>query len=327
MTYRIGADLLRQVLVDAIRAPSSHNTQPWRFVIGANRITVYPDLNRRLPVVDPDDHALYISVGCALENLVISAAAHGLAADVEPFPEDDPEACARVDLSLSSQADDGGLARAIPERQSNRADYDGEPLSKDAMSRILDAARGAGVRGHAVTRGPALHEVAELAAEGARRQFSDPAFRRELAAWVRFNRRDLKRHGDGIFSGSLGMPPLPAWLGRLILAHLVSAKSQARQTRRQLLGSSAAVLMTADRDDRIHWLETGRAFERMALTATALGVRHAHMNMPCEVRELRSPLRDQFGPDTGVPLLLLRLGHAPLMPGSIRRPLETVVVS
>ncbi|MBD3386211.1 hypothetical protein GF407_14980 [candidate division KSB1 bacterium] len=56
----------------ATMAPSGHNTQPWKFSLHENTITIFPDYKRRLAVVDPDDHALFISLGCALENLIIT---------------------------------------------------------------------------------------------------------------------------------------------------------------------------------------------------------------------------------------------------------------
>ena len=64
---------LKEIVRFSTMAPSGHNTQPWLFLIDDNRITVYPDYSKRLPVVDPDDHALFISLGCALENLIIAA--------------------------------------------------------------------------------------------------------------------------------------------------------------------------------------------------------------------------------------------------------------
>lgn len=71
----------------AILAPSGHNTQPWKFVVDGNIIRMYPDFQRSLPVVDPDNHALYIGLGCALENLAISAKQDGLKSTVEYFPK------------------------------------------------------------------------------------------------------------------------------------------------------------------------------------------------------------------------------------------------
>jgi len=62
-----------ELIQTAIKAPSGHNTQPWKFRVEENAIIIYPYNERTLPVVDADNHALFISLGCALENLVIAA--------------------------------------------------------------------------------------------------------------------------------------------------------------------------------------------------------------------------------------------------------------
>ena len=69
------ADLVRY----ATLAPNGHNTQPWRFLARVGGISVVPDFSRRTPIVDPDDHHLWVSLGCAVENLLIAAAARGQA--------------------------------------------------------------------------------------------------------------------------------------------------------------------------------------------------------------------------------------------------------
>lgn len=71
---RSHVDLVRQ----AILAASSHNTQPWKFRLERDAIAILPDLSRRCPAVDPDDHHLYASLGCAAENLILAAQATGL---------------------------------------------------------------------------------------------------------------------------------------------------------------------------------------------------------------------------------------------------------
>lgn len=61
----------------ATLAANSHNTQPWRFVVRETGVSIAPDLTRRIPVVDPDDHHLFVSLGCAAENFTIAATANG----------------------------------------------------------------------------------------------------------------------------------------------------------------------------------------------------------------------------------------------------------
>ncbi|WP_448522145.1 hypothetical protein [Schleiferia thermophila] len=71
----------------AVRAPSSHNTQPWIFHVAESAINLYADRTRALPVNDPDDRELTISCGCALMNLRVAAAAEGLDARLEALPD------------------------------------------------------------------------------------------------------------------------------------------------------------------------------------------------------------------------------------------------
>ena len=77
-----GAALSVELVRYATLAPSSHNTQCWKFALDGQSISILPDLSRRCPVVDPDDHHLYVSLGCAAENLVQAAQALGLAGEV-----------------------------------------------------------------------------------------------------------------------------------------------------------------------------------------------------------------------------------------------------
>ena len=77
------AQTIRAIIEAATRAPSGHNSQPWQFAVAENHITISPDFSRRLPAVDPDDRELFISLGCAAENLSLAAAHFGYATDTD----------------------------------------------------------------------------------------------------------------------------------------------------------------------------------------------------------------------------------------------------
>jgi hypothetical protein len=68
---------MRDLIRYATLAPNGHNTQPWRFQVSDGQISIRPDLARRTPVVDPDDHHIFVSLGAAAENLVLACAARG----------------------------------------------------------------------------------------------------------------------------------------------------------------------------------------------------------------------------------------------------------
>lgn len=62
-----------QIASYASTAPSGHNTQPWKFHLTDGTIPVIPTLTVALPVVDGNHQELFISLGCAVENLCIAA--------------------------------------------------------------------------------------------------------------------------------------------------------------------------------------------------------------------------------------------------------------
>lgn len=318
---------IRMLVKCATRAPSGHNTQPWRFSVGDGTIRIHPDLSRRLPVVDPDDHALHISLGCALENLVIAAGQHGLAACVDYFPADEREGCLRVRLSKNGNCAVEALYRAIPVRQSNRRCYDGKRIPDGDASKLLEA----GLRGAVTLRAfrggePDIEPIIDFVKEGNRIQFSDTAFVDELVSWIRFSKAEARARQDGLTASALGFPSIPRWLGKLVMTRLVGPDGEARRQEQAIRSSSLLLLFIAGGNDRQHWVDVGRSFERVALTATSLGIAHAHVNMPCEVEPIRRKLAKHLGLTEGQqPLLLIRFGYAKALPPAPRRPVKQVI--
>ncbi|MFO8002876.1 Acg family FMN-binding oxidoreductase [Thioalkalivibrio sp.] len=320
--------IAKQLITLAVRAPSGHNTQPWQFSVEQDTVRIYPDLSRRLPVVDPDDHALFISLGCALENLVIAAAHQGLAAGVDYFPSDEPEECLRVRLSEDADEETDALFQAIPERQSNRGTYDGRAIDDSDLARLMDAHFRDSVKVRAFRVGhPDIEPIIGFVREGNIAQFNDPAFVAELVSWIRFTRREVSDRQDGLAAVALGFPAVPRWLGRWIMTTLVRPEGEAARQEKAIRSSSLLLLFIARGNDKQHWVDVGRSFERIALTATSLGIAHAHVNMPCEVAPIRRRLAVHLGLDDGEqPLLLIRLGHVrKRLPTSPRRPVERVM--
>ena len=83
------SEKIRFLLGYAILAPSTFNTQPWRFMIREQELMVFADMERWLRISDADQRELYISVGCALENLLIAARHFGFASTISYFPQGD----------------------------------------------------------------------------------------------------------------------------------------------------------------------------------------------------------------------------------------------
>jgi len=307
----------------ATLAASSHNTQPWLFRLEDRAVTILPDFSRRCPVVDPDDGHLFKSLGCAAENLVHAAEAQGYVARITPEPT---TTAIRIELEPSASARVTALAEAIPRRQCTRQPYDGRPVGAEARALLQRAGSGDGVRVVLVDDPRTREAITEYVREGDIRQFSDPAFRRELIAWLRFNDAAAVATGDGLSSRVAGQVSLPDWLAASVIRFVLTGSGQARTDAANLRSSPLIAVFVAGRDAWDGWIETGRAYERFALQATALDIRTAFINQPVELRSLRPQLHSLLGLRDETALLLLRVGHGPLAPFSLRRRPEDVIV-
>lgn len=175
---------MRDFVRYATLAASGHNTQPWRFRIGEGHIQILPDLARRTPVVDPDDHHLFASLGCAAENLALAAASGGRTGELGFDPANDGS----VVLAFGSgPAANPALFDAIPRRQSTRAEYDGRPVGAADLQKLAMAAKVPGVDLVLITDRPQTDRVRDLVVAGNSAQMADAAFLRELKAWLRFS--------------------------------------------------------------------------------------------------------------------------------------------
>ena len=304
----------------ATLAANGHNTQPWRFRIGDGTIDIVPDLSRRTPVVDPDDHHLFISLGCAAENLRIAATATG-----RPGALSIDEAGARYVFERGAARADP-LFAAIPARRSSRTLYDGGPVANRDLETLRRATDRPGVRLILLTDRPRIDQVRDLVVAGNEAQMTDPAFMAELKHWLRFNPADAMRTGDGLYSAASGSPVLPAGLGRLAFDRFFSAAAETERYARQIDSSSGLAVFLAERSDPAHWMTVGRACQRFMLAATALDLRCAFVNQPVEVAGLRPALAALVGEAGLRPDLVLRFGRGPVLPFSPRRPVAAVIV-
>lgn len=312
------SDLPWPMLVQlACLAPSSHNTQPWRFRVTDGGIDLLADRTRALPVNDPDDRELLISCGAALFNLRCAVAAGGKAAEVSLLPDaGDSDWLARV-RSVAGAPDEtlALLATLIPERRTWRLAFAARPVAPSAVDALIDAAAAEGVRLAPIADAGGRDAIAALVAEGDRIQWQDPRWRRELSMWMH-----PRRSGDGLAMPALVQPVAQAVVRTFDLGQGVAAKDQDLVAHSPLL----AVLTTAG-DGPSDWLSAGQGLERALLVAVELGLQASYLNQPVEVSVLRHRLAELVG-GAGMPQLLLRFGHTEgALPPTARRSLEQVV--
>jgi nitroreductase len=304
---------VRTVLALASRAPSVHNSQPWRWRVDENSLHLYCDESRQLPNTDPDGRDLILSCGAALNHCVIALAAVGWRSKVARLPNPrDPNHLAAIELSAySADPVDIALAAAIPRRRTDRRHYSSWPVPVGDIA--LMAARAAR---HGVTlcQVDDLDELHKIVAQSVWDHMTHD-YLAELTTW------------SGRYASVAGVParntpksdPGAKIPGRFFAGPALDMP----------LGSSpaednAVVLALGTRaDDRLAQLRAGEATSVVLLTATSIGLASCPVTEPLEIAETREAVRsDTFG-DGGHPQMLLRVGWAPInadpLPATPRR--------
>jgi len=312
----------------AIKAPSGHNSQPWKFKLEKNSITIFPDYQRVLPVADPDNHELFISLGCALENLIIAAGYFGYHTDIEMNMEDPFKESIRVVLSSGNNKNYDQLFKNIEIRQSTRSKYNKALIPPADIEKLNEAGNQGQVLFLLFTETVQIEPIIEITKRATVLQLSKKEFINELMQWIRFNRKTAEKTGDGLYSGAIGSPSVPKWLGKLFLNLTLDPKREARKNVNLMKNSSGTLIFIAKENSKEAWVNLGRSFQRVGLTATSLNINHAHINSACEEISARKKLAEvlQLNPEEQ-PLLIIRIGYSEKRPYSFRRPLKEVLIN
>ncbi|HEY9200710.1 MAG TPA: nitroreductase [Gammaproteobacteria bacterium] len=298
----LDAGRIRSLLGYAILAPSSHNTQPWRFRINGNAVSLYADRSRALPVNDPHDRELSISCGCALMNLRVAAAHEGLGTSCEIAPDEtDKDLLARVSFNLIDTSTPPGaeLFDAIEDRRTCRKRFEPDDVPEPLLNALAAAAAQEACWLEVIESEENRHACAALVAEGDSMQWSNPDWRQELASWMHTG-----RDGDGLTVPGVVAPIAQAVVRTFDMGNGVAAKDRQLADESPLL----AVLGTSG-DTLADWLAAGQALQKVLLTAQSRGLQASYLNQPIQLEALRPRLQNLMA-QPGFPQILLRLGFA-----------------
>ena len=302
----------------ACAAPSTHNTQPWRWRLLDDGVLLHTDPARRLPAVDPDDRNLVVSCGAALHHAGVAARALGLEPVVTRLPDaDDATLLARLTLGRGASAP-GATADldTLLARCTDRRRFTSWPVPADRLRRLVDAAEAQGATARPVVDAVARFRLELLVHRAQTLQEADARAVEEQRHWVG------DRADDGV---PLGVVPAsrtdrPVRFGTGLLD----------QPRRDVEGSDGVVVLGGAADDVASWLRTGEALSALWLAATADGLSVVPLSQPVEVAETRSTLRHQVLGGDLEPHLLVRIGWQAIgrseLPRTPRRPVTDVLL-
>lgn len=286
----------RFLLRYAILAPSSHNSQPWEFSVDSESIEVYAAEDRWLEVADYDKRELYISLGCAVENLCIAAEHFDIGYQVE-YQADSPVSIVKLQPGNEQSSSSGRppeLFDEIRNRYTNHQLFEDKPLPEYFQEQLADCVIEDEVALNLIDNPNRKGSIAELQGEADRLQMEEPEYRKELGYWVG--------------TGALGDSWLKARVGQAVVTHLNIGDREA-QKNSKLVRSAPVVGVLVAEDDPVARIKTGQVFERLALAATSEGIAVHPMSQILERPEMREELSVILDDGNAPPQHLFRIGY------------------
>jgi nitroreductase len=300
------------------RAPSVHNTQPWRFEVGEQAIELHADISRQL-LEDPAGREMLISCGAALYGLRLGICSLGYRPEVELFPG---PALARVRAGLAAPMtpDERKMLQAVPHRHTHRGPFEPGPLPAGLLARLQQDVAAEGATLYVVETEPARRRLTAILAAWSRMQDLYPTSRAGIQARTeteRWTREAGSQARDGVPADAFpagtgrtagGLPQRDFDLGRG-WGLLPTGGPPAPVT---------AVLVTSG-DHQEDWLFAGQALQRMLLRAASHWVFASLQTQPLQAPATRGLIQARLALP-GWPQLLLQLGLARTTHPTARRP-------
>lgn len=335
-----GNDVRVRALSYAVLAPNPHNRQPWSVDLSeAGVLTLYCDLDRRLPHTDPFDRQITIGLGCFLELFAIAAAEEGYSANITLFPQGDPSPrlderpVARIELT-DGMATQDPLFGQILTRHTNKEPFDlARPVPARDVEAIL-AATGSGTR---LQAGSALEEteveqLRDLTWRGHEIESHTPRTMQESVDLMRIGKAEVLANPDGIDLAGPFFETLNATglMSREQIADpTTTAFQQGMDIYREIIFSATGyVWLISNGNTRVDQIAAGRAYVRMHLEATARGIDMHPLSQALQEYQEIAALYDEAkvalgARPTQTVQMLARIGYGPTINASPRWPAQT----
>ena len=276
---KVSYDKIEVIVKAASQAPSGGNAQPWKFLYNNDRLYICHDEHYSFSLLDFKNAGSYIGFGAMLENIEITAASLGLKANASVFPLNEDRRLVAV-VSFENENSNNPykyLSPVIPLRVTNRTKGDKRVLpEKDKNDLISIAATIPGARLQLFEQEETIASFAEILTNSERIRFLHPqghydTFVKEL----RFTTEEIIRTSDGLDIDTLNMSvsdkaamQIAKDMSAISFLHKLEKGEAFKKISRQgVMSASAIGVMSMDGHDAIHFLQGGRAMQRVWLEA------------------------------------------------------------
>jgi hypothetical protein len=305
-----------QAIAYGIHAPNPHNTQAWKFELTSDtEALLYLDQRRLLPATDPLARQVHIGAGCVIETLAIGMSGHGYTSETELLPrgahgfgEIGRKPVARIALRSNAATQRDSLANAISQRQTNRKPYAGQLITDQEADRIRSLVSSDQMEVRVLHQPEQMRPLLDSFYRALKIELNTRHVYDETRVWFRFNERQRRAQRDGLSMPQLGFDGLKARLIEWSLFNgspklwfsTFAINSTLKNARRGIESARGLVLLKTRANDQSTWLDTGRAFARVHLGLTQLGLTcHPYSQVLQEYPEMAA-LQSEFNELVGV---------------------------
>lgn len=308
-----GEDKLNFLLNYAILAPSTYNTQPWKFNASRDEIRLFADKTKWLEISDADQRELYVSQGTALENLLIAAGHFGYNYTVA-YPSGNASLVAVVNLTPGGMPSrDSKLFEAITADHSNQKPHDSNVIPESTMQALQNASVERDVYLTLTRDEKSKNEFRDHIMSADKILFANPNYKSELGHWLG--------------RGTMGPSGIQAVLAQLQVLFLDISNDQAKKDSELVNRSSILGIISSDRNDRVSQIRAGQLLERILLEAAAMGIGLQSMSQALEVPQTKANLSEMLPQGSGNPQYVFVLGYdLPVYEHTPRTPLKDSIV-
>ena len=334
---------IRQAIAYGIKAPNPHNTQAWKFELTSDtEALLYIDERRLLPVTDPPARQIHIGAGCCIETLAVGMSGHGYRTDVEYLPEGaygfdaiGRKPVARITLCKAATTRRDELAGFIRRRQTNRKPYTGPFLTDQEADQLRGQAAPHEVEVLTLNQPKEMRPLLDIFYRAMEIEVTTPRTWEESRIWFRYNERQRRAQRDGLSTAQAGIDGIPRRLAEWYLRDgdptrwfsERSTSSFLKGFREGVDSARGVLLLKTQTNGQADWLKVGRAFARVHLTLTQLGITCHHCNQDLQEYPEMAELQDEFNQLLGIQApekvqIAVRVGRAERAYVALRRDLQ-----
>ena len=280
----------------AIRAPSTHNSQPWLFKVKNSSCEVYFNPAKKLPEADTTMRDLFISIGCCVENLIIAAQSFGVYDSHSILFDKKTRKIAEVRFNIISRKNihlDEKCINAILTRSNRRGFYSNRKITNALIIKLNKSAKEFGeLQYDAVIKRRLREKIVALTATGLGLAYKNYQFRFEMSRWFIPNNSQRK---EGIPGYAINFPLLISMIFPFVVRFIDIGPIVSKLNKKSMISAPLISVISIKNESKEKWVNVGMLAQKQIIDLKKEGISSAVYVASIEMGDLRSQLKKILG--------------------------------